>query len=310
MKKLGGMRLVIAGALLAAYGAGAAAQGVQEQEPNYNVAQPVDANGKVVINGVIGVMFGAAMPDQDLFSFYANEGDLLDIDIDNGVKFGAGRTIRTVLNVLGPAPQYRLERQAAKMSELSAVDEGSVSIFDPYIEKFRAPRSGIYVVGVTAFEQTLVDGGGTSGFGTQNGDYTLIISGATAMPSAPLVQQINIRVKPGSGEFAPINLKSKGVIPVALLSSRELPSSPGFDALKVDRDSLTFGALGNEASLKKCAWEGEYVDDDKQLDLVCHFDTQAAKFGSEDLEGVLKGTVDGKPFEGRGALKVLVKKQK
>lgn len=109
-----------------------------------------------------------------------------------------------------------------------------------------------------------------------------------------------------------LDLKSKGNIPVALLSK------DGFDALKVDRGSLTFGAKGNENSLRNCAWEGEYVNaNDKLRDLVCHFDRQAANFGPEDLEGVLNGTIDGKPFEGRSVLKVLpasqqekVKKQK
>jgi hypothetical protein len=307
MKKVGIVRCVIVGAVMSAYAAGTAAQAVQEQEINYPVAQPVaiDANGKIVINGVIGVMFGAAVPDQDLFSFYANEGDLLDIDIDNGVKFGAGRSVRTVLNVLGPAPDYIVQRQAAKMTELTVLDEGSVSPFDPYIEKFRAPKSGIYVVGVTAFDQTLVDGGGFSGFGTQNGDYTLIISGATAMPSAPVAQQINIEVKPGSREFTPVNPKAKGHFPVALLSSKD------FDALKVDRSSLSFGASGDERSVTKCAAQGRDVNGDGMPDLVCHFDNEMAKFGPEDLEAVLKGAIDGKLFEGRGALKVLpAKKQK
>jgi hypothetical protein len=300
MKKIGIVRCMIVGALMSAYAAGAAAQAINEIEPNYPFAQPVafGADGRVVIKGILGVMFGAAIPDQDLFSFHANEGDLLDIDIDNGVKFGTGRSVRTVLNVLGPGPEFKVARQAAKMTELSELDEGSVSPFDPYIEKFRVPKSGIYVVGVTGYDQVLLDGGTPYGSVTQNGDYTLIISAVAAA-----VQQINIEVKPGSGEFAPINLKSKGSIPVALISSDD------FDALKVDRDSLTFGATGDENSLRKCGWEGEDVGGDSKLDLVCHFDNQATKFGSEDLEGVLKGTINGKPFEGRGVLKVLPAKK-
>lgn len=301
MKKIGIVRCMIVGALMSAYAAGAAAQAVNEIEPNYPVAQSLTlgADGKMVVNGVIGVMFGAAVNDQDLYSFYAREGDVLDIDIDNGWKFGTpGRSVDTVLTLFGPGPTYMVER----MSTLGAVDEGSVSIFDPYIARFRASASGTYIVGVTGSPQYLLDGGGWSGFPTQNGDYTLIISGASAEAAAPLVQQINIEIKPGSREFAAINpnfLKSKGNIPVALLSSDE------FDALKVDRDSLTFGAKGDETSRKNCAPDGRDVNGDGRLDLVCHFENQLAGFGENDLEGVLKGTVDGNPFEGRSVLKVI-----
>ena len=296
--------------MLAAYGAGAIAQVCpplpQECEFNYPTAQAVaaGADGKIVIKGVIGVMFGTAMPDQDLFSFYARKGEVLDVDIDDGIKLGTGRSVQTILTVLGPAPAFRVERQAM-MSLEPQPEEGSVNIFDPYISQFKVPADGIYVVGVTGANQTLLDGGKVQGFISSfngNGSYTLIVS---VTPAQVELQLINIQVKPGSGEFAPINLKSRGSIPVALISSDE------FDALKVDRDSLTFGATGDETSLRKCGWEGENVGGDSKLDLVCHFENQKTDFGPDNLEGILKGTIDGKPFEGRGALKVIpAKKEK
>lgn len=312
MKKIGIVRSLIVGALMSAFAAGAAAQAIAEAEPNYPEWQPVapGADGRIVINGIVGVLSGPSMPDADLYAFYANEGDVLDLDIDGGWKNGAtGRSVHTVLTLFGPGPDYEIKRQAYYTEHPDGGDEGSISIFDPYIYRFRAETSGTHIVAVTGYPIFPEDGGNIpSGtlFLNSNGQYTLIISGATAMPSAPLVQQINIEVKPGSRKFTPVNPKAKGQFPVALLSSDE------FDALKVDRSSLTFGATGDESSVRKCASEGRDVNRDGKLDLVCHFDNEAAKFGPDHTEGMAKGTIGGKPFEGRGVLKVTpaVKKQK
>lgn len=324
MNKVGKIRIAIVGALLALYGAGAAAQAVNEVEPNYPVAQSValGADGTIVIKGIVGVMFGAPVPDADLYAFHANEGDVMDLDIDGGRKNGTtGRDVWTVLTLFGPAPDYRVERQVL-MTELTEIDEGSISIFDPYISKFRAATSGTHIVAVTGYPVFPTDGGFVSGAPMYNGDYTLIISGATEKPAppppppaapsapesapAPVAQQINIEIKPGSRQFAPFNPNSKGNIPVALLSSGE------FEALEVEVSSLTFGATGYEQSVRKCDKNGRDVNHDGKLDLVCHVDTQAANFGPNHTEGVLKGTIGGRPFEGRSVLKVIppVKKQK
>ena len=91
-----------------------------------------------------------------------------------------------------------------------------------------------------------------------------------------------------------------------------LLSSSSFNALKVDRTSITFGADGNEASLIRCHSEGVYVNRDRRKDLVCLFDLKKASFDVGDVEGVVKGTVEGKAFEGHAPLKVYQrgKKQK
>jgi hypothetical protein len=118
-------------------------------------------------------------------------------------------------------------------------------------------------------------------------------------PVAPTVMQINIDIKPGE-RIALIHPKSKGRIPVALLSSGT------FNALDVDVKSITFGATGNEASLKGCERRGERVDRNRQRDLVCHFETEDAGFATGSLQGVLRGkTRDGRAFEGRGSVKVV-----
>jgi hypothetical protein len=117
-----------------------------------------------------------------------------------------------------------------------------------------------------------------------------------ARPSGPacdigafeLVQTItvSIDIKPGDGP-ATINTKSKGTIPVAILSSST------FDAVtQVDQTSLTFGHTGNEKSLAFCSGPQD-VNGDGLLDLVCHFNTPLTQFQAGDTKGVLGGKIVG-----------------
>ncbi len=116
----------------------------------------------------------------------------------------------------------------------------------------------------------------------------------------PVTIEVTIDIKPGSASN-PINLKSQGSIPVAILST------PDFDASSmVDKTSLTFGRTGDEQSLVSCAKRGEDVNRDGLLDLVCHFKTRSTAFQVDDIEGILKGrTLDGIPIEGRDVVKIL-----
>jgi hypothetical protein len=97
---------------------------------------------------------------------------------------------------------------------------------------------------------------------------------------------VTIDIKPGEGP-APINTKSKGTIPVAILSNAN------FDAFnQVDQTSLTFGHTGNEKSLAFCSGPQD-VDGDGLLDLVCHFNTPLTQFQAGDTKGVLGGKIVG-----------------
>lgn len=310
MTKTSAFRCAVLSALLAAYGASAAAQAIeQDADNNYPKAQPLPepgADGKMRVNGVIGVseFYLPPIQDVDLYSFYANKGDLLEVDIDGGWKSSCGffppRCVDTSLTILGPDKSgYPMKRY--QTSCVAGIWGNSVSNKDACILNFTVEESGIYIVAVTGDGTSVLDGGHVTGSTSSNGEYQLIVSGASTS-----VQQINIEVKPGSREFTPVNPKAKGHFPVALLSSDD------FDALKVDTSSLTFGATGDERSVRKCAREGRDVNHDGKLDLVCHFDNEAANFGPDHMEGIAKGTIDGKQFEGHGILKVIpaVKKQK
>lgn len=117
---------------------------------------------------------------------------------------------------------------------------------------------------------------------------------------ALVVIEVDIDIKPGSYPNS-INLKSRGVIPVAILST------PFFDATsEVDTASLTFGATGDEESLAFCNPSAEDVNGDGLLDQVCHFRTQDTGFECGDTQGILRGqTVDGVPLQGSDSVRIV-----
>ncbi len=122
------------------------------------------------------------------------------------------------------------------------------------------------------------------------------------LPPASSGVELSMDIQPG-GNPNSINPKSKGKIPVAILSTQNF-SAPD----EVDRYSLTFGRSGDEESLAFCNSGGEDVNDDGYDDLICHFYTQKAEFKAGDTEGVLKGeTFDATPMEGRDSVRIVPK---
>lgn len=285
---------LVSGLLLA--GNTAYAAQIDESEINHPIgfAQRIDVGGSATIAGVLGNLSGADVNDIDYFVFHGMEGDVVTLDIDGG--WGGVRAVDTLIAIFGGSNNEMLRSN----DDASSVDEGSTSRADARLDNFRLPASGYYVVGVSNSPRYFVNGGGvTNPSRYKNGDYKLVISGVT-----PQVQQINIEIKPGNDGLAPINPRSNGKIPVALLSSA------GFDAMNVDTQSLSFGATGAEKSLAHCGRNGEDVNGDGRLDLVCHFENQKAGFAKGDLEGIVQGTMKfGTRFEGRGLLKVVPEKR-
>lgn len=291
-------RSAVFAALLAAWGAGGVALAADEIEPNDMISSAqylaIGSSGSAQVNGVMGVLSSTASRDVDFYFFQGKEGDVVTVDIDGGMRIN-GTGVDTIVAIFGPNGILPLRQNDDGGLPL---DSGSVSPLDSRIDNFRLPVTGTYVVGVSSFPGAFRDINTlTSGvlLSTSNGAYTLIVSGVT-----PSIQQINIDIKPGSNDVAPVNPKSRGRIPVALLSSSE------FDAMQVDPQTLSFGATGREQSLVRCNKGGADVNGDGLLDLVCHFDNVKASFEEGDSEGMVSGaTRGGTLFEGRGWLKIV-----
>lgn len=95
-------------------------------------------------------------------------------------------------------------------------------------------------------------------------------------PGAPPTRPVNIDIKPGSDEN-PINLSSKGSIPVAVLSS------PTFDAATVDAYTATLASAPVKLKGRGRAQPSmEDVNGDGLLDQVVHISTQELSLGAGD----------------------------
>jgi hypothetical protein len=120
------------------------------------------------------------------------------------------------------------------------------------------------------------------------GTYTLLIeiynggdSGLDSYVGADAAMlKCPVDIKPGSWPNS-INLKSKGVIPVAILGSDV------FDVSMIDTDSLWF----------MCAWADKWamedVNWDGYMDLIVHFRTQDTCIGPGDTVGEIDYMYDG-----------------
>lgn len=130
--------------------------------------------------------------------------------------------------------------------------------------------------------------------------HTIVGNRALSVVSELIPKPIAIDIKP-QGDPNSINPRSKGKIPVAILSTMDF-SAPD----EVDIGSLMFGASGGEESIAFCNHSPEDVNGDGYDDLVCHFYTQMTGFDCENREGILRGlTIDGIPIEGRDSVKIV-----
>ncbi|MBW7991464.1 MAG: hypothetical protein FVQ84_15830 [Planctomycetes bacterium] len=112
------------------------------------------------------------------------------------------------------------------------------------------------------------------------------------------VEQVEIDIKPGSYPNS-INLKSNGVVPVAVLTTGD------FDAAIVDPTTVAFaGAL-------PLRWTLEDVDDDGDEDMVFHFKTQELNLDENSTEAELTGqTYGGVDISGTDDVRIVPPKNK
>lgn len=108
---------------------------------------------------------------------------------------------------------------------------------------------------------------------------------------------VAIDIKPNSFPNS-INLKSKGNIPVAILTTDI------FDATTVDETTVLFGATGTEAALVHS--DIEDVDGDLDTDMILHFNTQDTDILCGDTSAFLTGeTFGGQAIEGSDSIKTV-----
>ena len=86
--------------------------------------------------------------------------------------------------------------------------------------------------------------------------------------------EVQIDIKPGSDQNS-INLKSRGVVPVAILTTDD------FDAATIDPASVTF------AGAAPVRWNLEDVDNDGYDDMILHFRTQELDLDQDSTEATL-----------------------
>ena len=147
------------------------------------------------------------------------------------------------------------------------------------------------------FSFNLATGGTDTFFRLQVGNKAGIWEGVhvdnfhAVIHCAPIPVEVDI--KPGSDPNS-INLKSKGVVPVAVLTTDD------FDAGTVAPDTVEFAG----ASPKR--WTMEDVDGDGDEDLLLHFKTQELNLAEDSTEATLTGeTLDGVQIEGTDTVNIV-----
>ena len=105
-------------------------------------------------------------------------------------------------------------------------------------------------------------------------------------------EELTIDIKPGS-DPNPINPSSKGVIPVAILTT------DAFDASTIDPPTASFEGAS------PVRWKLKDVDHDGDLDLLLHFRTQETSIVAGQVQACLTATFDGNTLQGCDSIKVV-----
>lgn len=165
------------------------------------------------------------------------------------------------------------------------------------------PTSGDVVTGgvLHLYFQPLVDSGGDP---LGSGDFLI---GEWEQEQEPDPMPVPLDIKPGSDPNS-VNLKSKGVLPVAVLSTDD------FNVSDINVSTLLIGdpelTDGNGTAVSPLLYAIGDVSDDGLLDLALKFSiadlVSYGALGPDSMEGLLTGELlDGTPFEGFDSIRIV-----
>jgi uncharacterized protein (TIGR02145 family) len=248
-----------------------------------------------------GVVKSAVPPDDIYFSPFVT-----NVEDRGGIKRSVGRW---VFRLLSPATILVIDEQGRRTG------------FDPETQSVLQEIPGSFYKGKDADPQSITFSDMSEGTfkvlitGTGTGEYTFLaesidkeshfileapgeitpgetdeyeFSNVEEEGEPTITQIVDIDVKPYT-RIAPVNLKSRGVLPVAILSSE------GFDATDVDPETVVFGP-GAAASSRSHFVD---VNRDGLRDLMLFFKTQEVGLSKGDTEVCLGGeTGEGVRIEG------------
>lgn len=170
---------------------------------------------------------------------------------------------------------------------VSNFEGSSVTVPDPTLDG-AAPGSGAVTFSAD----------GTHIWSARHADiYGVVYDGTQREEQQPL--DVPILIKPGSPQPASINPKSKGILPVAVLSTST------FDATTINPSTITFGPMGPTRA--NPVWYIRLdVNRDRRPDMLFFFRTQDAGFGCEAPNAGIQGqTKTGQQISGNSPIRIV-----
>lgn len=149
----------------------------------------------------------------------------------------------------------------------------------------------------TQFTVDIFNGGVLTGKYENGDDINLKFFGSVPIYLEAPDPVVEIDIRPG-GNPNTINLKSRGVVPVAVLTTDK------FDAGTIDPDTVEF------ADAAPVRWKLTDVDNDGDDDMLLHFKTQELNLNQSSTEATLTGrTNDGALVNGKDTVRIISPKK-
>jgi hypothetical protein len=259
-----------------------------------------------------GFLYAAGVVDTDLCDGLTGVCTITAMDPADGTFRGSFET-----GALGQAPQHLASNGAQLLYGSWEGQDGAVSSSFSWTV-YSLDSAGNVVDSKVLYETTALTGSQASqsfdigGMAWGEGELFVLNNSTQTVqvfdfpvaepppPPPPPACEASLDIRPGDDENC-INLRSRGKIPAAVLSSTE------FDATLLDPATVTLAAAPVvRKTLSRWMADVEDVNLDGLADLVLHFDTQDLVLTEEDTEAVLHGwTTDGEEVECSDFVKVI-----